>query len=117
MEDPDNTQWAARAYYYTDLIFKIKVNVPMIGASGAIMGIVGAFAMYFPNVRLMLIFPPIALKAKYMVMVFVVASLFLGVSNLALTNVAHFAHLGGVFVGLILSLIWKRNQFNNFRIN
>jgi len=117
MEDPGNTQWAARAFYYTDLIFKIKVNVPMVGASGAIMGVVGAFAMYFPNARLMLIFPPIPMKAKYMVIIFIAASLFLGVSNLALTNVAHFAHLGGVFAGLILSKIWKRNQFNDFMIH
>jgi hypothetical protein len=112
MDNPDRTDLLNNAKYFADLIFKRNITVPMIGASGAIMGILAAFALYFPNVELMLIFLPSPIKAKYFIPIFVVASLFLGVSNIALTSVAHFAHLGGAIFGFIVAKIWKRNRFN-----
>ncbi len=87
------------------------VNQAMVGASGAIFGILAAFAVLFPNVELMLIFLPIPIKAKYMIPVFAVIELFLGVADFKWDNVAHFAHLGGAVVGLIMVLIWKRKRF------
>jgi membrane associated rhomboid family serine protease len=83
----------------------------MIGASGAIFGILAAFAMMFPNVELMLIFLPIPIKAKYFVPVYAVLELFFGIANFRGDNIAHFAHLGGAVVGFILIMIWKRKQF------
>ena len=88
-------------------------NAPamMIGASGAIFGVLIAFAMMFPNVELMIIFLPIPIKAKYLVPAYAVLELFFGIANFSSDNIAHFAHLGGAVVGFILIKIWKRNQF------
>lgn len=112
LEDPTNADLELNAIYYMDLVYKVRISIPMVGASGALMGILAAFALYFPNVELMLLFLPIPIKAKYLIPLFMVASLFLGISNVAFTNVAHFAHLGGAIVGFILVKIWKKNQFN-----
>lgn len=89
-------------------------NAPaiMIGASGAVFGILIAFAMMFPNVELMFIFLPIPIKAKYLIPIYAVLELFFGIANFSGDNIAHFAHLGGAIVGFILIKIWKRNQFN-----
>jgi membrane associated rhomboid family serine protease len=86
-------------------------NTQTLGASGAIFGILAAFAVMFPNVELMLIFLPIPIKAKYMIPVYAIIELFLGVAHFKWDNVAHFAHLGGAIVGFILVMIWKRNRF------
>lgn len=83
----------------------------MIGASGAIFGILAAFAMMFPNVELMFIFIPVPIKAKYLVPIYAVFELFFGIANFDKDNIAHFAHLGGAIVGFILIKIWKKNQF------
>ena len=80
-------------------------DVPMVGASGAVYGILLAFAMMFPNRPIMLIFLPVPIKAKYFVMIFGALELFNGVANLQ-TGIAHFAHLGGMVVGYILIRIW-----------
>lgn len=83
----------------------------MIGASGAIFGILAAFAMMFPNVELMFILIPVPIKAKYLVPIYAVLELFFGIANFDKDNIAHFAHLGGAIVGFILIKIWKKNQF------
>lgn len=85
----------------------------MVGASGAIFGILAAFAVTFPNVELMIIFLPIPIKAKYFLPIYAVIELFFGVANFQFDNVAHFAHLGGAIVGLLLVLYWKKKQFFN----
>lgn len=87
-----------------------------VGASGAIFGILLAFAMIFPNIPLYIMFIPIPVKAKYAVIGFAVIELFFGVSG-AMDNVAHFAHLGGMLFGLILILYWKKKGlFNNYYV-
>lgn len=88
-------------------------NIPTVGASGAIYGLLIAFGMLFPNSVLMLIFPPIPVKAKYLIPILIVAELFLGTANFARDNIAHFAHLGGALFGFILVKLWSRNR-NNF---
>ena len=80
-------------------------NVPMVGASGAVYGILLAFAMMFPNRPIFLIFLPIPIKAKYFVIFFGALELFNGVASLQ-TGIAHFAHLGGMVVGYILIRLW-----------
>lgn len=79
----------------------------LLGASGAIMGILIAFALNFPNVELMLLFPPIPIKAKYLVMILIGVDLYFGFSNQN-TGIAHFAHLGGALSGFLLILYWDR---------
>jgi membrane associated rhomboid family serine protease len=80
----------------------------MIGASGAIFGILIAFGMLFPNVELMLIFLPIPIKAKYFVALYGLWELFSGVRQQAGDNVAHYAHLGGLVFGFFLIRYWRK---------
>ena len=90
-----------------------EVPSGVVGASGAIFGILAAFAVMFPNVEMMIIFLPIPIKAKYFLPIYAVIELFFGVANFQFDNVAHFAHLGGAIAGLILVLYWKKTQFRN----
>lgn len=83
-----------------------------VGASGAVFGILLAFGMLFPNLRLMLLFPPIPIKAKYFVIIYGVLELYLGVANFSMDNVAHFAHLGGMLFGFLLIKYWQKKGFN-----
>lgn len=83
----------------------------MVGASGALMGVVIAFATIYPNMKLMLIFPPIPIKAKYMALFYVGIDLFSGITG-AQANVANFAHLGGALTGFILTYyFFKGNSY------
>ncbi|MCQ2226344.1 MAG: rhomboid family intramembrane serine protease [Bacteroidales bacterium] len=79
-----------------------------IGASGAVFGILLAFGMMFPNLTIMLLIPPIPLKAKYFVVIYGLIELFEGVANFSGDNVAHWAHLGGMIFGFILIRRWRR---------
>ena len=91
-------------------------RVPTVGASGAIYGLLLAYGMMFPNNVLQFIFPPIALKAKWMVIIFGVIELLSGLSGRG-GNVAHFAHLGGMIFGVIMILVWKsRNKLYSDRM-
>jgi membrane associated rhomboid family serine protease len=85
-------------------------NVPMLGASGAIFGIFVAFAFNFPDAEIRLLFPPIALKAKYFVPIMAVLELIYGVKGFA-TGIAHFAHLGGAVLGFLIIGYWTRFRF------
>ena len=97
--------------YSNVLLGKLNLltNIVTIGASGAVFGVVLAFGMLFPNTQLMLLFPPIPIKAKYAA----VLMLGLGVMLDFRGNVAHFAHLGGMIFGYILIKYWnkKSNRF------
>jgi membrane associated rhomboid family serine protease len=89
-----------------------SVNIPTVGASGAVFGVLLAFGMLFPNTQLLLIFPPIPIKAKYFVIGYGVLELFLGFTQQG-SNVAHFAHVGGMIFGFILIKYWssRKNSF------
>ena len=82
---------------------------PTVGASGAVYGVLLAYGMLFHNNVLQLIFPPVALKAKWFVLIFGGIELLLGVSNTG-GNIAHFAHLGGMLFGFFLIRYWKKNN-------
>lgn len=84
------------------------INTPMLGASGAVFGLLAGFGMKFPDARLMLIFPPIPMKAKYFVMIYAGVELFLGLSPFS-TGVAHFAHVGGALFGALIIWYWQKN--------
>src|SRR2546423_8383082 len=81
-----------------------------LGASGAIMGIMAAFAYLFPNTPLILIPFPFPIKAKWMVLGYVAIDLFGGVSSVSGDNIAHFAHLGGAITGFIIVFIWNKTN-------
>ena len=87
----------------------------MVGASGALYGIIVAFAFIFPNVNLYLIFIPIPIKAKYFVPLLISGDLFFGFTSYSLGPIAHFAHVGGAFTGFVMMYFWRRNQFNQNR--
>ena len=90
-------------------------HMSMVGASGALYGILVAFAFLFPNAELMIIFLPIPIKAKYFVPILLGSDLFFGFSSYSLGPIAHFAHLGGAVTGYAIMWYWKRQQFNNNR--
>jgi membrane associated rhomboid family serine protease len=79
---------------------------PTVGASGGVFGLLLAYGMYFPNNRVMLLFPPIPMPARVFVVVYAVIELYLGVTG-SQAGVAHFAHLGGMIGGFIMLRYWK----------
>ena len=95
----------------------IKNQSAAVGASGAIYGLLVAFAFMFPNAELMMMFIPVPVKAKYFVPVIVLLDLFSGVTGFSIFggNIAHFAHVGGALIGFIMMWYWKKNQFNQNR--
>ncbi|MBC8753727.1 rhomboid family intramembrane serine protease [Kordia sp. YSTF-M3] len=96
-------------------------NTPAIGASGAIYGVMVAYAMTYPNEKLMLLFPPIPIKAMYLVGGLVtydfLAGFFGGTGIFREGNIAHFAHLGGALAGFLLMWYFNKTQFNKNRWN
>lgn len=80
---------------------------PMLGASGAIYGVFAGFAMLFPNEKIMLLIPPIPLKAKYMILGLIGLDLTIGLSGFD-SGIAHFAHVGGALLGVGFAYVWKR---------
>ncbi len=86
------------------------LNFPTVGASGAVFGILLAFGMLFPNIKLQLMFVPIPIKAKYFVMGYGVIELLMGINNAESDNIAHFAHLGGMLFGFILIKMWGKGK-------
>jgi membrane associated rhomboid family serine protease len=88
-------------------------TTPMVGASGAIFGLLVAFGMLYPNIELYIMFIPVPVKAKYIIPIYIVIELFLGVGQFKGDSIAHFAHLGGALIGFILVKLW-RNKTNYF---
>jgi membrane associated rhomboid family serine protease len=82
----------------------------VLGASGSVFGLLLGFGMLFPNTQLMLLFPPIPIKAKFFVIGYGVIELMMAFSNSSGDNVAHFAHLGGMLIGYILIKKWQRDR-------
>ena len=85
------------------------INTGVVGASGAVFGVLLGFGMLFPNTELMLLFPPIPLKAKYFVMIYGAIEFYLAMRQTAGDNVAHYAHLGGMIIGYLLLKYWQKN--------
>jgi len=84
---------------------------PMVGASGAIYGVLLAFAVLFPDAKLALIFFPVGIKAKYFIPIMICYELFMGVKGYEWNNVANFAHLGGALIGFLFIRHWKKNLY------
>ena len=84
-----------------------------VGASGAVMGVLVGFAYLFPNTELMLLFPPIPIKAKWLILGLVAFDLFGGLGKTS-DGIAHWAHLGGAAMGFILVYIWNKTNKKTF---
>lgn len=85
-----------------------------VGASGALMGLIAAFGINFPNAKMALIFLPIPVAAKYFIPAILAYEIFSGMfgwSSVFGINIAHFAHVGGAITGAIIAWYWKKNQF------
>lgn len=109
LQDPDFT--------YGQLLLEGGRTLNMlttVGASGSVFGILLAFGMMFPNAQLFLLFPPIPLKAKWLVIGYGLFELYGGVAQSANDNVAHFAHLGGMLFGFILIMLWRHDRRTEF---
>ena len=113
--------YTAVNYYDFNFVGNLQVfNSVAVGASGAVYGLLVAFAFMFPNAELALMFIPVPIKAKYFVPGIVALDLFLGFKGDSIfgsggTGIAHFAHVGGAAVGYLLMKSWKDNQFNKNR--
>lgn len=116
-----NTKWQELLSVSEMQSFTSAYFGSVVGASGAIYGIVVAFAFMFPNAELALMFIPIPIKAKYFVPGLVLIDLYLGVSGgesiFGGTGIAHFAHVGGALFGFMIMWYWKKNQFDKNRWN
>ena len=115
---PENLQIVLNegtAYFNKGLAFddpamrslELLLNTPTVGASGAIFGVLLAFGVLFPNTQLMIIFPPIPIKAKYFVMIYGGIELALAIGQPG-SSIAHAAHLGGMLFGYLLIRYWRK---------
>jgi membrane associated rhomboid family serine protease len=112
--DKANPQYTQYSREIADALLQRKLNVPTVGASGAVFGLLLAFGMLFPNTLLFMIFIPVPIKAKYFVMLYGLLELYQGISNNPGDNVAHFAHLGGMLFGFILIKYWNKTRRDTF---
>ena len=110
--DPENPQYRDESVYVVQSIYNQKANVPMVGASGAIFGILMAFGLMFPNAMLMLLIPPIPIKAKYFVLLYGMYELYAVIQQAPGDNVAHYAHLGGMLFAFILVRRWSKKGYH-----
>ena len=91
-----------------------RINEATLGASGAVFGCLAAFGYLFPNTEMLILPIPFPIKAKWLVLGYAGMELYLGIKNSAGDNVAHWAHLGGAVVGLLLVIYWNRNNRRQF---
>lgn len=112
--NPTSFELINQASNYLNELIEIRKDIPTVGASGAVFGILLAFGMMFPNtlIYIYFLFP---IKAKWFVIFYGGLELYFGIQNSAGDNVAHFAHLGGMIFGFFLIRYWNRriNHFNN----
>ncbi len=108
---PKNLMYRQQSLDYINQLITLQMNVPTIGASGAVYGILLAFGMLFPNmlVYIYFLFP---IKAKWIVILYGAIEVFSGISNNPSDNIAHFAHLGGMLFGFFLIIYWRKKSKN-----
>ncbi len=104
---PNNRSLIDGSLQIVNRIYGTQVNEPMVGASGAIFGVIMGFGLLFPNTQLFLLFPPIPVKAKYLVIFYGAYELYTGIQRSQSDNVAHFAHIGGMLFAFILIKYWE----------
>ena len=115
-EYKNNAELGSYPSEYIGIVQQIfyKHTIPVVGASGAVFGLLAGFAYLFPNTELHLMFPPISVKVKWFVLIYAGIELYLGFANNPNDNVAHFAHLGGALFGFLLVHYWNKTNKNSF---
>ncbi len=113
LSDPGNAGYAQQASAMMNEYIQFKMNIPTVGASGAVFGVLLAFGMLFPNTVIYLYFA-IPIKAKYFVILYGAIELYSGLQANPTDNVAHFAHLGGMLFGYFLIKYWNKRNRNSF---
>ncbi len=111
--NPDDHYLAGQSVEAAYQMLKFKADIPTVGASGAVFGVLLAFGMLFPNTLIYLYFA-IPIKAKYFVILYGLFELYSGFQNNPGDNVAHFAHLGGMLFGFILIKVWNKRRRSDF---
>lgn len=106
-------EYMAQSVQYANKLIDYKMNIPTVGASGAVFGVLLAYGMLFPNTIIYIYFA-IPLKAKYLVILYGLFELYSGFANNPGDNVAHFAHLGGMLFGFILIKFWNKRNRQHF---
>ena len=110
-DSPNNPIMIQKGTEVVQSILQMRINIPTVGASGAVFGILLAFGYLFPNTELMLLFPPIPIKAKYFVIGYGAIEVYFAITQ-SNSGIAHFAHLGGMLFGFILLKYWGENSRN-----
>ncbi len=110
----DNQSYVEESKKAVQYVYNLVLNTPLVGASGAVFGILMAFGLLFPNMELFLLFLPFPIKAKYFVLFYGAFELYSGFNRIPGDNVAHFAHLGGMLFAYILIKIWHRNNYQDY---
>jgi membrane associated rhomboid family serine protease len=110
--NPTNSMYIQQSISLVQGFYSWSVSIPMVGASGAIFGILMAFGLLFPNTELFLLFVPFPIKAKYFVAFYGLYELYSGIQNAQSDNVAHFAHIGGMLFAYILLRYWGTQKTN-----
>ncbi|TAH06969.1 MAG: rhomboid family intramembrane serine protease [Runella slithyformis] len=105
-ENPVNTSYIAESINFVKGRYNDQVNVPMLGASGAVFGILAAFGLLFPNMEMFLLFVPFPIKAKYFISFYAIYEIYSGINHKD-SGVAHFAHVGGMLFAYILLRWWR----------
>lgn len=113
MDHPESAEYASKSKELVSSIYKRIADMPMVGASGAVFGILMAFGMLFPNTELFLLFFPFPIKAKYFVTFYGLYEVYAGIARVPGDNVAHFAHIGGMLFAYLLLKHWQKRR-NNF---
>ncbi len=111
--DPQNTSYVSEAVRSMGEIYRMTTNAITVGASGSVFGVLLAFGLMHPNDRIMLLIPPIPIKAKYFVIGYAVIELISGIGNSGST-IAHFAHLGGMVWAWMLLRYWKKKGYIHY---
>jgi rhomboid family protein len=111
-EEPTNPVYVQQSSQLVKRAYQEVLNIPMVGASGAIFGLLMAFGLLFPNTELFLLFIPFPIKAKYFVACYGIYELYSGVQRAPGDSVAHFAHLGGMLFAYIMIKYWNSKSEN-----
>jgi membrane associated rhomboid family serine protease len=109
LANPESPVYIQQGGEYIRQLLQLQMDIPTVGASGAVYGVLLAFGMLFPNTVLMLLFPPIPIKAKWLVIIYGGLELWLGLTQPG-SNIAHFAHLGGMLFGFFLIRYWRTRK-------
>ncbi len=113
--NPNNASYTNEAIQLVNQIYMLKVNIPTVGASGAVFGVLLAFGMLFPESQLRLLIPPIPIKAKYFVIIYGAIELFAVIIPGKGDNIAHLAHLGGMIFGYLLIKYWSNKGIGKYQ--